>query len=362
MTNKISVNTKGEKGYDIIIEKGILPAVGERVRTLKKAKRAAIVTDSNVAPLYLKELVCSFKSAGFVVTTFAFPAGESSKNLNIVSKILEFFCHSSLTRGDIAVALGGGVVGDLTGFASAIYLRGIDFVQVPTTLLAQVDSSVGGKTGCDLPFGKNLCGAFHNPIGVFIDTNTLGTLPKMYLRDGFSEAIKSGAILVPKLFELFENFNEDTVDLDEVVFLCANMKAGVVERDFTEKGDRILLNFGHTIGHAIEKAENFCGMTHGAAVSVGMAVITRASENAGITKSGTFARLTACLEKYNLPTSTHIPLETLAPLCVNDKKSIGSSVRAVVINDIGSSKTVEIPWDGFLSFLTGEHSLFKGVR
>lgn len=348
MEKILSVNPVGYSGYDITIKRSVLLSAGTLTRPLTNAKRAAIVTDSNVAPIFLKKVIDSYKSAGFDVFSFSFPAGEASKNLETVSKILDFFCISRLTRTDIAIALGGGVVGDLVGFAAAIYLRGIDFVQIPTTLLAQVDSSVGGKTGCDLPSGKNLCGAFHNPIAVFIDTETLKTLPQKYMRDGYSEAIKSGAILVPKLFELFENGAENRPD--DIVYLSAGMKAGVVERDFTEHGERIFLNFGHTLGHAIERYENFNGLTHGQAVSIGMALITQASEKAGITEKGTYNRLVKILKSYNLPYSTEIPLKDLVTFCKNDKKSCGSSVKLVLIKNIGSAFVKEIAWDRLLAF------------
>ncbi len=336
-------------GYDITIEKGILDSIGERVRPLTKATRAAIITDSNVAPLYLKRVVDSFKSAGFEVCSFAFTAGERSKNLETANRIMECFLMGKLTRNDVAVALGGGVTGDLTGFASAIYLRGIDFVQIPTSLLSQVDSSVGGKTGCDLSFGKNLCGAFHNPIAVYIDSDTLSTLPNHYFNDGLTESIKAGSIRLPKLFELLEKGIDN--NLDEVVFQSVQMKADIVERDFTEKGERTLLNFGHTLGHAIEKYENFCGHSHGEAVSIGMALITKASEKAGLTKKGTYDRLVKCLKAYHLPTETDIPLEELTNLCTSDKKSVGSSIKLVLISEIGKAFVKEIPWNKLLQFL-----------
>lgn len=336
--------------YKITIEKGVLASVGERVRPLTKAKRAAIITDSNVAPLYLKKVVDSFKAAGFDVSSFAFTAGEPSKNLETVNRIMECFALNRLTRSDIAVALGGGVVGDLTGFASAIYLRGIDFVQIPTSLLAQVDSSVGGKTGCDLPFGKNLCGAFHNPIAVFIDSETLKTLPKERMADGFAEAIKAGAIRLPELFSLFEKGIDEK--LEEIIIKSVQMKADVVENDFTEQGERTLLNFGHTLGHAIEKYENFCGLSHGEAVAVGMSIITKASEKAGLTKTGTYQRLVSCLEKYSLPTKTEIPLKKLCEIAVSDKKSTGNSIKLVLISEIGKAFVKKFPWDGIYDFLS----------
>lgn len=349
MSSKITVSYSGNLSYDIKVQRGILPYVGEKVRPLTKAKRVAIITDSNVAPLYLKTVIDTFKMADFEVCSFAFAAGEPSKNLETVNRIMECFAINHLTRDDIAVALGGGVVGDLTGFASAIYLRGIDFVQIPTSLLAQVDSSVGGKTGCDLPFGKNLCGAFHNPIAVFIDSETLKTLPKNRLADGFAESIKAGAIRLPELFELFEDGIEEKTD--QIILKSVQMKADVVEKDFTEKGERTLLNFGHTLGHAIEKYENFCGLSHGEAVAVGMAIITKASEKAGLTKVGTANRLISCLEKYSLPTSTGIPLEKLCEIAINDKKSSGNSIKLVLISEIGKAFVKRFEWDKLYNFL-----------
>lgn len=349
MTSVISVASDKYSSYDITIENGILDKAGDMVRPLTKAVRACIISDSNVAPLYLSRVVNSFKSAGFEAYSFSYPAGELYKNLDTVNKIMEAFCISQLTRGDIAVALGGGVCGDMTGFASAIYLRGIDFVQIPTSLLAQVDSSVGGKTGCDLPFGKNLCGAFHNPLAVLIDPETLKTLPEHYVRDGLAEAIKAGAIRLPKLFSLFEN--ENFSDFDEIIRQSVQMKADIVQRDFTEQSERTLLNFGHTLGHAIEKYENFCGHSHGEAVSIGMSIITKASEKAGLSKSGTAKRLINCLEAYGLPTETDIPLDTLCELCINDKKSRGNSIKLVLIKDIGEGYTKEFSWNELYNFV-----------
>ena len=351
MASVISVAAGNHPGYDITIESGLLPQVGRRARPLTKATRVCVVSDSNVAPLYLAEVITSFREAGFTVSSFSFPAGEPSKTFQTVNKILECFCINNLTRADLAVALGGGVCGDMTGFAAAIYLRGIDFVQIPTSLLAEVDSSVGGKTGCDLPFGKNLCGAFHNPLAVFIDPNTLKTLPEHYQKDGMAEAIKAGAIRLPELFELFEAGETDR--LEEIIRQSVQMKADIVTRDFTEQGERTLLNFGHTLGHAIERYQNFNGLSHGEAVSVGMVLITAASEAAGLTEQGTTARLKACLEKTGLPTETDIPLATLCELCLNDKKSRGTSIRLVLIRRIGEGFVHTLSWDALYDFLKG---------
>ena len=349
MSTVISVKTKALPSYDIIIESNILEKSGEIIKPLTKAKRVCIVTDSNVAPLYLLKVITSFKTAGFETHSFSFPAGEPSKNLETVNKIMEAFCISKLTRSDLAVALGGGVTGDMTGFASAIYLRGIDFVQIPTSLLSQVDSSVGGKTGCDLPFGKNLCGAFHNPLAVLIDPEVLKTLPEHFITDGLAEAIKAGAIRLPELFELFEKGANNNIE--QIITQSVQMKADIVERDFTEQGERTLLNFGHTLGHAIERFENYSGLSHGQAVAIGMAIITRASEKAGLTEKGTALRLKKLLEKYNLPTKTDIPLKTLCDLALSDKKSRGSNIKLVLIKKIGEGYTKEFKWDELYDFI-----------
>lgn len=349
MSTVISVKSGNLPPYDIKIESNILEKSGEMVKPLTKASRVCIITDSNVAPLYLLKVINSFKAAGFETHSFSYPAGEPSKNLDTVNKIMEAFCISKLTRSDLAVALGGGVCGDMTGFASAIYLRGIDFVQIPTSLLSQVDSSVGGKTGCDLPFGKNLCGAFHNPLAVLIDPEVLKTLPEHYITDGMAEAIKAGAIRLPQLFEIFEKGIEGS--FEQIITQSVQMKANIVERDFTEQGERTLLNFGHTLGHAIERYENYCGLSHGQAVSIGMNIITKASEKAGLTEKGTALRLERLLKKYNLPTKTDIELKTLCDLALSDKKSRGSSIKLVLIKKIGESITQEFKWNELYDFI-----------
>ncbi len=348
MLRVIDVVQNGEVDYSVTIENNLLNNVGSKTRKLTAAARAAVICDSNVAPLYLEKVAASFKSAGFETYTFVFPAGEINKTFDTVNLMLEFLCKNRFTRDDIAVALGGGVCGDLVGFASAIYLRGIDFVQIPTSLLAQIDSSIGGKTGCDLPFGKNLCGAFHNPLAVFTDPAVLKTLPSKFLNDGMSEAIKTGAVLCPGLFE---NLESEPLPLYEIISKCAETKALVVGNDFKEHGKRILLNFGHTIGHAIEKYENFNGLSHGEAVSVGMVMITAASEKAGLTAQGTTEKLKLFLEKFKLPTKTDIPLEKLCEICANDKKSRGNSINLVLLSSIGHGFVKSVKWDQLYDFL-----------
>ncbi len=272
---KLTVNVG--KTYEIIIEKGIMQECGAYIKKVSSAKKVCVITDSNVAPLYLDRVVSDLEKEGYEVFSFIFKAGESSKTTAVIVEMVEFLAEKGLTRKDLVVALGGGVCGDMAGFAAAIYLRGIDFVQIPTTLLSQVDSSVGGKTGVDLPQGKNLCGAFHQPILVLIDPLALHTLSDHYFSDGMGEVIKAGCIKSAQLFEKIEN-KDVKENIEEIIFECVDIKRGVVERDEKEQGERALLNFGHTIGHGIEKLHNFSGVSHGEAVGIGMLMISEIGE------------------------------------------------------------------------------------
>ncbi len=331
------ITVKGKDGYNIFIEKGLISKAGEYIRGVTLAKRAFLISDSNVMSLYGETVLDSLKASGFEVSAFAFEAGEKSKTLETVTNIVNAMCESGLARNDIVVALGGGVVGDMAGFASAIYLRGIDFAQIPTTLLSQVDSSVGGKTGCDLAFGKNLVGAFHNPRLVLIDSNTLKTLPQKYMNDGMGEVIKYGAIKSEALFKKLEACESFEDIAEATIGECVDIKRKVVEKDFTEKGERMLLNFGHTVGHAIEKYESFEGMSHGEAVGVGMCEITKASERAGYTEKGTAKRIEKLLEKFSLPTKASVSVQEITDNMLFDKKRRDDFLNLVIVKKIGSS-------------------------
>lgn len=282
-------------------------------------KKVCVITDSNVAPLYLDRVVSDLEKEGYEVFSFIFKAGESSKTTAVIVEMVEFLAEKGLTRKDLVVALGGGVCGDMAGFAAAVYLRGIDFVQIPTTLLSQVDSSVGGKTGVDLPQGKNLCGAFHQPVLVLIDPLALHTLSDHYFSDGMGEVIKAGCIKSAQLFEKIEN-KDVKENIEEIIFECVDIKRGVVERDEKEQGERALLNFGHTIGHGIEKLHNFSGVSHGEAVGIGMLMISEIGEKAGLTEKGTADRIKAVLEKYNMKTSDNHSAESIIEAMQSDKK------------------------------------------
>lgn len=338
---KITVN--GQNGYEILIDKGILLSCGKHIRGVTAASRALVISDSNVFPLYGEIVKKSLEENGFEVFSHIFPAGETSKNMDTVSGMIKALAENELGRGDIVVALGGGVTGDMAGFASAIYLRGIDFVQIPTTLLAGVDSSVGGKTGCDLPFGKNLVGAFHNPALVLIDPDTIKTLPARYKNDGIGEVIKYAFIKSEKLFDTLMSADNFDDILEEVIFCCVDIKRQVVENDFTEKGERMLLNFGHTLGHAIEKYENFSGLAHGEAVGVGMLYITRAAEKFGYADAGTAEKIETLLNKYQLPTKINADISELTDIMLYDKKRRGESLNLVLAKCVGESFVKAVP-------------------
>lgn len=341
------------KPYDIIIERGIIDQCGTYVREVSRAKKAMIISDSNVFPIYGGRAEVSLKQAGFETSQFVFTAGEESKRLETIAQMYTALIENGFTRSDIIVALGGGVVGDMSGFAAATYLRGIDFVQIPTSLLAQVDSSVGGKTGVDIPQGKNLVGAFWQPSTVLIDPDTLNTLTPHFFADGMGEVVKYGCIKSEKLFETLEKENAPDI-IDDIIYQCVEIKRDVVQRDERDHGERALLNFGHTLGHAIEKEHNFKGVSHGEAVAIGMVMVTRASEKAGITPAGTADRIAQLCKKYSLPTCDTTPIERIVKSSFSDKKSSGDSIGLVVLDKIGESKVYPVKKTDMLGFVTGK--------
>ncbi len=332
---KIKVNVGS--GYDILIEKGLLENCGKHIKAaVPQAVTLALVSDSNVAPLYLQGVANQLEALGFRVVSYVFKAGESSKNTAQLIEIVEFLAQNELKRKDAVIALGGGVCGDMAGFAAAVYLRGIKYIQIPTTLLAQVDSSVGGKTAVDLPQGKNLCGAFHQPALVVIDPDVLSTLLPHYFSDGMGEVIKYGCIKSASLFETVQNRDAHEY-IEDVIYECVDIKRGVVERDEKEAGERALLNFGHTAGHAIEKLHNFTGVSHGEAVGIGMVMISRASEAAGITEPGTADKIAAVLKKYDLKTEDENSPSDIVSAMAFDKKSTSAGINFIMLSKIGSS-------------------------
>lgn len=336
-----TLNVKVGKGYNIFIEKGLMSSCGKYIKDVSNAAKVCLISDTNVYKIYGNTVEEQLRAVGYDVYTYVFDAGEESKTTATVISMVEFMAEKELTRNDLVVALGGGVCGDMAGFAAAIYLRGIDFVQIPTSLLAQVDSSVGGKTAVDLPQGKNLCGAFHQPVLVLIDPNTLDTLTPHFFSDGMAEVIKTGCIKSASLFEKTEKQNAEDI-IDDIIFECVSIKAGVVERDEKEHGERALLNFGHTSGHAIEKLHNFTTISHGEAVGIGMVMITKAGEANGITEKGTCERIADVLKKYNLMTEDSNTLQDIIACMNADKKRTADSINFVLLSKIGESFTQKI--------------------
>ncbi len=330
------INVEAKKKYDVVVGSGLLNRCGEIIKDVTGVCRAVVITDSNVSRLYLGRVEKSLLSAGFDVGSFEFKAGESSKNIETLSEILEYLAANNYTRSDIIVALGGGVVGDIAGFAAAVYLRGVRFVQLPTTMLAMVDSSVGGKTGIDLSSGKNLAGAFYQPEIVLADTDTLKTLDKEELANGFAESIKYGAIFDKELFELFDSEIDDSA-LEIAIAKCVEHKARVVKNDEFDRGERKLLNLGHTIGHAIENCSGYT-ISHGHAVAMGMAMMARACEKMGMCEMGTAERIEKMLIKHNLPIDCP-PYEDkeLYFAALGDKKREGGYITLIIPAEIGKS-------------------------
>lgn len=331
---KLTVNVNDK--YDILIEKGLLSMAGEFVSNVLKCKKIVLISDTNVFPIYGKDVKNSLIKQGYDVFEFVFKAGEASKKASTVIEMVEFMAENRLTREDGVVALGGGVCGDMAGFAAAIYLRGIKFVQIPTSLLSQVDSSVGGKTAVDLPQGKNLCGAFHQPSLVIIDPNVLDTLSDEFFADGMGEVIKAGCIKSEKLFERLENENPKDF-IEDMIYECLDIKRQVVENDEKEHGERALLNFGHTCGHAIEKLWNFEHVTHGEAVGIGMVMISRVGEKLGITEDGTADKIINVLKKNNMKLSDSHSIEEIVDAMSADKKRTGTVMKFVMLKKIGDS-------------------------
>lgn len=347
---KITIGTG--RPYEVIIEAGLLPQCGKLTAGVVSAKKAVIVTDDAVGELYGETAMESYKNAGFSVELFTFPRGEQSKSHEVLLNLYNFLAACGVTRSDIIVALGGGVVGDLAGFAAATYQRGIDFIQIPTTLLAQVDSSVGGKTAVNISAGKNLVGAFHQPLLVICDTKTLDTLSDEIFSDGMGEVVKYGAIRSKSLFTKLKNGNVRS-DMSEIIAECIRIKADIVRADEFDKGERMLLNFGHTIGHAIEKYCNFGGISHGKAVAVGMAYISKKAEEKGMISAGTASEITACLKMNGLPCSVDIPEQILYEYSLGDKKRSADGISVILAEKIGQSVIKKMTTEEYRDFILG---------
>ena len=336
-----TIRVTASRSYDVLVGAGLLDECGRRLAEVAAPCTAALVTDSRVAPLYAGRVRDALEGAGFRVLTHVIPAGESSKNLAVWGEVISFLAEHRLGRGDIVAALGGGVTGDLAGFAAAAYQRGVRYIQIPTTLLAAVDSSVGGKTAVDLPQGKNLVGSFHQPSLVLCDTDTLATLPDVHLRSGCAEAIKCAVLSSEELFGRMERVPVTDM-LEDVIAACVTYKRDVVAADEFDTGARAALNLGHTVGHAVEKCSGYA-LTHGEAVSIGLAVIARAAAKRGVCDQSAAERIVRLLEKTGLPVSTELDAETLYAAALSDKKRQGDSIRLILPETVGRCRIETVP-------------------
>lgn len=344
-----TVHVNASRSYDILIGSGLLETLGSHAAAIKKTKKVCIVSESNVWPLYGEKAKASLETAGLETVEFVFPAGEEHKNAETYLNLLNFLAANQLTRSDLIVALGGGVVGDLAGFAAATYLRGISFLQVPTTLLAAVDSSVGGKTAIDLPVGKNLVGAFYQPSLVLCDTDCLNTLPTDIFRDGCAEVIKYGVLYDP---ELFAHLAQKGLEFDRewVITRCVELKRDVVAEDEFDTGARMKLNLGHTIGHGVEAQSRF-EISHGKGVAIGMAIVSRAGEKYGICEDSAKDAILEILQKFGLPRSCEFSAESLYVSALSDKKRSGGTVNLIIPERIGFCRIAPTPLEEIQSFI-----------
>lgn len=343
---RIQINTSSS--YEVIIEKGILSDCGKLIREVCSAKTAVLVSETNVFPLYGKQTIDSLEKEGFSVLPFVFSAGEESKNTDTLISLWEFAAENHITRSDLFIALGGGVTGDLTGFAAATFLRGIKYVNIPTTLLSMVDSSVGGKTAVDLKGGKNLAGAFCQPCIVICDPDTLDTLSPYTFSDGMAEVIKYGMIDNPDFLTNLLN----KPDICDIIEICVKEKRDIVTVDEKDTGIRQLLNFGHTPAHGIELLSEFT-ISHGSAVAIGMMIMTKAAVKAGLCENSAVDILNKLLDQYKLPSDFVFDQKSISDAAINDKKRSGSDITLVISQKAGKCILKKIPVEDLYSFISG---------
>ena len=344
-----TVHIDASKSYDVRIGRGLLDDCGRQIAERVRCASAAVVADDTVYALYGERVCASLEAAGVHTVCYVFPHGEKSKNLLEYAKILNFLAENRVTRADALIALGGGVTGDLGGFAAATYLRGIPFVQLPTTLLAAVDSSVGGKTAVDLPAGKNLAGAFYQPELVLCDLDTLDSLPREIFLDGCAEVIKYAVLGSRELFALLADIPSGK-GLEEVTARCVEMKRDFVQSDELDRGARQMLNLGHTFGHAAEASSRFT-LSHGKSVAIGMAMILRAACSRGLCSAETRDAVIALLQRYGLPTECPYPADMLLGALSADKKIFGTRLNLVVPTDIGACRLLPVGVDELSGWL-----------
>ena len=341
--------------YDILIERGLLDRAGELCKTvLPHAKRLFVVTDTNVGPIYYNRLKASLEASGFETALSVISAGEESKNASQLARLWEEMMAFGLTRTDGVIALGGGVVGDLAGFAAATVLRGVAFVQIPTTLLAQVDSSVGGKVAIDLDHGKNLAGAFWQPKLVLMDPDVLDTLPLPVFMAGMAEVVKYGCIWDEGFFNFLAGRPsrvELMADIEHILFTCCDIKRQVVIEDERDTGLRMILNFGHTLGHAYELAGHYVEWSHGDAVAAGMCAAARLGVELGVTPPDVPGRIIDAVAALGLPTSILCTLDDYAAAIGLDKKGLGADINLILLDKMGHAVPHKMPKTNLLERL-----------
>jgi len=343
------VTVHASKEYEVRIETGILSDAAAHIQQILPAGKIAIISDTNVWPLYGEALQSNLHNAGYCVIHYVIPAGEASKNGLQYLQLLEFLAQNELTRRDCVIALGGGVVGDLTGFVAATYLRGIAYVQIPTSLLAMVDSSVGGKTAIDLTAGKNLAGAFYQPKLVLCDPDALDTLPDAVFTDGCAEVIKYGVLYDAQLFSHLRSAGK-AFDRMAVITQCIRLKQDVVCNDEFDTGLRMKLNLGHTLGHAIESCSQF-RISHGKAVAIGMALVSKGASENGYCDAALYQQITEILQVFGLPFSTEYTAQELLEHALTDKKRAGSSVNLIIPHKIADCEIIPMPVSDLLKFI-----------
>ncbi len=343
--------------YEILIKKGGLSEVGQWVKSLWQPQKIAIITDSNVVDLYGEDVKQQLQNVGFAADLFVVPAGEESKSLIQATQLYDQLAEAGYTRSDGIIALGGGVIGDLTGFVASTYMRGLHFLQIPTTLLAQVDSSIGGKTAVNTQNAKNLVGTFSQPEGVLIDSETLKTLDDRRLREGIAEVVKAGAIADSILWDLLETMEDEHALLaraEEVIPLALHVKKVVVEEDEFDHGSRLLLNFGHTIGHGIENTAGYGVVSHGEAVAIGMMLMCRQAEHSKLSPSGITEKMEKMLQRFHLPTDypeLEAKKEAIYQAITHDKKARGKQLKIILLEQIGEAKIVSIPIENIRDYI-----------
>lgn len=344
---KISVTAS--KSYSVVIGSGLLDNAGSYAAEICAAEKAVIISDSNVWPIYGEQVTRSFQARGLEVLSYTFPAGEQSKSIETYISILNFLAQNHISRSDLIIALGGGVTGDIAGFVAATYLRGIAYIQIPTSLLAMVDSSVGGKTAVDLPAGKNLAGAFYQPRLVLCDIAVLQSLPVDIFRDGCAEIIKYGILYDAALFTHLAT-NGLAFDRETVIARCIELKRNVVSEDECDTGARQKLNLGHTFGHAVELLSHY-SLSHGKSVAIGMAIISRAAGARDLCTSDTTQHILQVLKKFGLPISTNFAAAEICQAALADKKRFGSTVNLIIPQQLGVCEIRKTPVSQLQSYI-----------